>query len=84
MAATGKEVISLAQINQLIQSGKLGGIEQASKPLNYETSSKKLTIDIATQSSGGYMSAEDKKKLDGLGDAVDVPNEDFIAFITAE
>ena len=60
------------------------GVTTASKPLNYNAGTKALTMDAASQTAPGYMSAADKKKLDGMGEDVDVPNSDFIAFITAE
>ena len=71
------------------QTGETGpqgpsGVATASKPLNYNASTKAITIDAATSSQPGYMSAADKEKLDNMGEDVDVPDEDFIAFITAE
>lgn len=59
------------------------GVVSASKPLNYNSSSKALTMDAASQSAPGYMSAADKKKLDGMSADVDVPDSDFISFITS-
>ena len=60
------------------------GVVSASAPLSYNASTKALSIRAATQSVSGYMSAADKKKLDGMSADVDVPDADFIAFITAD
>ena len=60
------------------------GVATVSKPLNYNASTKAITIDMATSSQPGYMSAADKEKLDNMGEDVDVPDDDFIAFITSE
>lgn len=60
------------------------GVVSATTPLVYDSMNKRLSMTAASQSAAGYMSAADKKKLDGIGKDVDIPNADFIAFITAE
>ena len=60
------------------------GVVSAITPLVYDSMNKRLSMTAASQSVAGYMSAADKKKLDGIGKDVDIPNADFIAFITAE
>lgn len=59
------------------------GIVSASAPLAYDSFSKSLSIRAASQSSAGYMSAADKKKLDGISADEEVSDDDFIRFVTS-